>query len=530
MIEKVEIGVIPNVSAANGGRATIPTTSLICKTMIGNSWVVLTKNWYLLPEVQLSDEKYKGEQIMEIPFSQANPRFQFEYETGTVPMDGPETASNLYRNRMDNELNKRKKDAVTEFFARHFQIEHRTELNNGHKATNPTFYLEITTRKSEISHQSDRKRMLVFNKVEQMTHQQQYDLALYYRPELFGKRRSELLQGLIGLKGIATDQALQGGILMREPYLTDFLANYEDNPMVSMKIYVNKAVRLGILSKSGDGIYFKGTFVGKDENAAVVYFTTDERMYGNQIVPEVNRLSNLPEDDTDPFQTVYEAEKLLYKVGMRDIREKNPDAQHAWTMLKAKAVALGIKSIDTHSYSALKKAVEDAEKDKREAAELAGLPTLQLAKDLKKANEIETSFKPEMDSEFKELIALAKELGLRKLEQYTNKGQLAVKIGNAMKQKEAAAKAKGQEWSIQDDFRAIIYKIRQGAFEAADAELAAEGFPDPKGAPADMTGPFYGRDRHFDPDKKNPDTEVSDEDEMMQEEVDENFETPTGTF
>ena len=105
--------------------------------------------------------------------------------------------------------------------------------------------------------------------------------------------------GLIGLKGIGTNESSLGGALWQGDSADDFLERYFDNPTVAMKIYISKAERMGILQKgANNGLYLNGSvYCGQTVDEAVVHFTTDVAAYTNIIQPEVNKMSKLPVDD-----------------------------------------------------------------------------------------------------------------------------------------------------------------------------------------------------------------------------------------
>lgn len=295
----------------------LQNTEFAAQTIINGTWYVLTENFVMTTSAEFeSNPQFRSENILTIKFTPQNKTWEFEYDTEDKPLpprpkfneDDPNSYEEMqaYEDlREYNEMNRRKRIAVREFFSRHMQLEHGTDFQNGHApSTEPIGIVEIVTQKSRLMHLADRKKAMVFSVVDEMSWQEQYDLALYYAPELAGKRRSEVLHGLIGLKGIGTKESHLGGKLWqkatngRMTLADDFLNNYKNNHTVVVKIYVNKAIALGILVKTTNGLYLHGNiFVGRDSDDAVVYFAKDIDSYVNVIQPEVNRLSNLPEDD-----------------------------------------------------------------------------------------------------------------------------------------------------------------------------------------------------------------------------------------
>jgi hypothetical protein len=290
----------------------LQNTDFTAQTIINGTWYVLTENFVMTTSAEFeSNPQFRNENVLSIKFTPLNKTWEFEYDTEDKPLpprpkfneDDPNSYEEMqaYEDlREYNEMNRRKRIAVREFFSRHMQLEHGTDFQNGHApSTEPIGIVEIVTQRSRLMHLADRKKAMVFSAVDSMSWQEQYDLALYYAPELAGKRRSEVLHGLIGTKESHLGGKLwQKGINGRMTLADDFLSNYKNNQTVVVKIYVNKAIALGILVKTTNGLYLHGnTFVGRDADDAVVYFAKDIDSYVNVIQPEVNRMSNLPEDD-----------------------------------------------------------------------------------------------------------------------------------------------------------------------------------------------------------------------------------------
>ncbi len=295
----------------------LQNTDFAAQTIINGTWYVLTDNFVMTTSAEFeSNPQFRNENILSIKFTPQNKTWEFEYDTEDKPLpprpkfneDDPNSYEEMqaYEDlREYNEMNRRKRIAVREFFSRHMQLEHGTDFQNGHApSTEPIGIVEIVTQKSRLMHLADRKKAMVFSVVDEMSWQEQYDLALYYAPELAGRRRSEVLHGLVGLKGIGTKEAHLGGKLWQKAsngkmtLADDFLSNYKNNHTVVVKIYVNKAIALGVIVRTTNGLYLKGnTFVGRDADDAVIYFSKDIDSYINVVQPEVNRMNNLPEDD-----------------------------------------------------------------------------------------------------------------------------------------------------------------------------------------------------------------------------------------
>jgi hypothetical protein len=283
----------------------LKNTEIEMRTKIANRWEVLTERYDQISVQEYeTNPLYKGVKVLKMEFSTTQPFWDMEFDTDDLPIAKLDEANGIsdYHVRQSkdaSELNRKKRIAAREFFTKHWQLENRTPYQNGHKPPGtPAGYVELLTQKARQYHISDRLKSQVFAKVDALSWQEQYDLMLYYKPSLAGSRRSEVLQGLIGLKGIGTAEAVKGGVLWHGNNAEDYLNNYENNPTVVMKIYVNKAAALGILEKGNGGLYMKGgTFVGATPDDAVQYFSKDLESYTNIIQSEVNKLSNLPDDD-----------------------------------------------------------------------------------------------------------------------------------------------------------------------------------------------------------------------------------------
>lgn len=268
---------------------------------INGVFMVLTENFRLISKRDLeTDPNFKDERPLRWIVSPANNKLEFEYETEPAPLpDKKEDEAAYYRAKIAYELNERKMRSVADFWSRHSRIQHLTPFGNGFNPTNEGFFIEIVTQKAKRAMTADIKKIQICNKVLAMSLSELVDLVLYYAPHLYGRRKSEMLQGLIGLKGIGTDESGLGGVLWQNDNADDFLLRYFDNPTVSMKVYVSKAQQLGIISKGvNGGLYLNGSiYCGEDIDAAVVFFTKDVQSYTNIVKPEVDRISQLPTDD-----------------------------------------------------------------------------------------------------------------------------------------------------------------------------------------------------------------------------------------
>jgi len=289
-------------------------TELTAKTHINGDWRILTEDFF---EVSAStfehDPLWKNKKILKIQFSPQVKYWEMEWDSEDVPLppfdrktaDG-EQIYDYQLLKEAGELNRRKRIAAHEFFAKHNQLQHGTDFNNGFSpSSQPVGIVEIVTQKARLNHLKDRTKAKVFNMIDSMEWQDQYDVALFYAPDLcINKRRSEILHGLIGLKDVGTERAHTGG-RMWQPLpggkgiiADDFLNSYKSNNTAVMKIYIEKARILGVIQSGQGGLYLNGsTFIGRDSSEAVVYFSKDTVSYTNIIQAEVNARGELPEDD-----------------------------------------------------------------------------------------------------------------------------------------------------------------------------------------------------------------------------------------
>jgi len=372
----------------------ITNTILYGKTMIDGQWQILTDDFQQMSLYEFeTNVEHKGKKMFTFNFSESSKNFDYVYDTVDKPLiPKPDVKSavteadhdriaevNLKNQSIEKEnlLNRRKRLATTNFFARHGQISQRTPFNNGHYCTSqPIAEIEIITQIAKNNYRNDLKVAKAFVKIAAMSWRDQYDAAIYYAPEVFGKRRSEVLNKFIGLKGRGTKEAYMGGVLWQGTNLTDFLQNYSNNPTVVMKIYISKAIESKLLSRTTTGIYMnQSTFVGRTIDECVVYFSSDMQSYTNYIQPEVDKLCGLPEDDLTEDTIV----PTISNFEKKDLAaNKQQDWKEARRNQIMEAESLGIADPNNYKQADLQ-VIIDAKKAKNNAIEQAEqLPTVVL--------------------------------------------------------------------------------------------------------------------------------------------------------
>ena len=370
--------------------------------------MVLTTDFSLVnADEYATNPIYKGKPLMNQVFSEQRSYFEYDYDTHDLPLPA-KTVENAraYQLAQDaNELNRRKRIATTEFWGKHRQIKHKTDLKNGFTPNLPAVAeIEIISLREQNRFRKDKKRVEIFNKVMEMDLQQVYDLALYYKPVLYGKPLSHIYDGLLSLAYIGTDDAFLGGALFQKGVDDDFLQNYDPNNItVSMKTYVSKAVAMGIIVRGTGGLALQnGTFVGKDIDAAVVYFTTDIASYTNIIQPEVNNKSELPENDLDEidFQNAQVASERYSRKEAQ--AKKDAEFKTMNEAAKKEYAALGGTKAGLR-YTDMVDWIKDKKAELAEIAHNESLPTRSL----------EIKINPEDTADMPTLLKIAQEAGVK---------------------------------------------------------------------------------------------------------------------
>lgn len=301
--------------------STILETTLAARTIIGGKEMVLTDDWFQVSsDAYATDPVLKIKSLMNQEFTAQRKWFEYSFDTKdpVVPpkpkIDATSEEHQIYNDAVYAfEINKRKRDATKEFWGKHRQIKHLTNLRNGFTPDlNPVATLEVTSQTELDNHLKDMKYMEIFNRVLEFTDQELLDCCLYYKPVLYGKTKGQMRHGLLSLAHIGTEKQFFSGALFQEGVADDFLNNYDPkNPTISMKIYVEKAIMMGIIVPTTGGFSLtNGTFVGSNSTEAVVFFNADMQSYTNIIQPQVNALSKLPEDDMADYVAPWSARKI----------------------------------------------------------------------------------------------------------------------------------------------------------------------------------------------------------------------------
>jgi hypothetical protein len=321
------------------------TTKLSAKTRIGNKWFVLTKNWKVVPDEQFGKGEFEHEEMMDISFSRARGSFRFAFDLAPE-REKPEEKSDIddmvWRNERSLETDKH--NAAFNFFAKHMQIQ-VVGMDNPHLIGEAMFIMDFVNHRTVNNCIKSDKKVAVYNKVNAMSMQEKMNLALYFMPNLYGKRHSEIKDKLINL---------ETGLLMQDS-MVELALNYDPtNTTVSMRTYVNKAIQMGILTSGANGFYMQGNiYVGANEHDVMGYFLQDPASYNNVIVPAVNKLSKLPEDDL--LFTNEDLGKRLNTIADYQ-RNKAQDPNKFLTDLKIaqeEAERYGIKNVYNKKYATL---------------------------------------------------------------------------------------------------------------------------------------------------------------------------------
>lgn len=415
----------------------VKETDLLMQINQNGTWMVLTEDFRIIPkQIHETDPAYKAIPIMKIGFTQQRTFWEMQYDTDDKPLnlkserekDATESEMALYQSiKQENELNRRKRLALKDFLSKHNQIQHGSDFNNGHvpKST-PIAKIEVMTQKARQNHLADRMKVQVFTLIDSMSWQDQYDVALYYAPYLAGKRRSEVVSGLVGMKGIGTKESGNGGIMWQRgssgkgTNAEDFMLNYQGNPTVSMKIYVEKAVMAGIITKGNGGFYINGTqFVGRNVTDMVIYFSKDMQTYTNLIQHEVNKRGiGLPEDDLGDEKDEATLKTRYEKTMLSNMSTTEYQADYA--RLSSEVLRLTGRDVPDSKkrYVDLKEYVAQLQENENVAKQLQQMPTASL----------ERAVDPATTYDLPQLKQVAKELGIIGYQSYQSVKSLKAKI------------------------------------------------------------------------------------------------------
>ena len=377
---------------------------LVCQTKINDSYFVLTDRWRMMTLNDFTQLTDKTERIMEIQFSQTNKEFRIEFYLKDRQRVQPETADKSWpiertgewqraKNLEDQEIAKNAwiRTAVFHFFGRHEQIKQLQSFGNGHVPSSEEFEIDFITQKGRIFNLIDRKRIKAASIVNEMNVPELINTVMFYAPYLHGRRPSEMRNGLVGLRGVAmgnTDGtgaavAEPCGVLMNEPNLTDFLENFKPNGVNSIKIYVNKGIEYGIITKSNTGHYIHNGAVhcGNSVDDVIQYFVRNQDEYLNFLQPEVGKEERIPEDDCKEWSIAdvasvlssTEAKKKRYE----DTLTTNKSAR---VLREEEASRLGIKYANRKSDEQLDQEIAAAQLKLTKEQHTAGAPTAQASK------------------------------------------------------------------------------------------------------------------------------------------------------
>jgi hypothetical protein len=398
-------------------------TEFVARANIGGTWWVLTdKSYSLITAAEFSNNPiYRDENVLTIQFNPMNKFWEMEYDTEDKPTPLRKGQKGLEEDEyltetiaQENRINRNKRMAVKEFFARHNQLEHGTDFGVPFKPNGFLIgTLELVTQKSKKLHLADRKKALVFSIIDEMPWEEQYNVALYYAPELVGKRRSDVLHGLVGLKDVGTERAHTGGKMWQKlpnsniTIADDFINHYmkgESNAIV-MKIYVEKALHLGIITRGNGGLYMNGgtMFLGADTTDAVIYFTKDMESYNNIIQSEVNKRGDLPEDDLSDVEPVDLPLRSIWEKNKQNAMSTSEYKKEYFRMITRYKELGGSVPKTGLGYHDLKEALDKQEKSVLAAQSHDQLPT----------SKLEAEIDPSTSLTLDELKKKAKEIGVK---------------------------------------------------------------------------------------------------------------------
>lgn len=404
-------------------------TTLAARTIIGGREMVLTDDWFMMTaDAHATDPVLKNKPLMDQVFTAQRRWFEYSYDTKDpfVPskpkIDSTSEEHMIYNEAIAAfEINKRKRDATREFWGKHRQIKHLTNLRNGFVPDlPPVATLEVTSQTELNNHLKDMKYVEVFNRVLDFNDQELLDCCLYYKPVLYGKTKGQMRHGLLSLAHIGTDKHFFAGALFQEGVTDDFLNNYDPkNSTIAMKIYVEKAIMMGIIRPSTGGFSLpNGTFIGKDSTEAVVYFNSDQQSYTNIIQPQVNAMSKLPEDDMADLVAEYSPRKILS--ADKAVVQTAKNAQYVSDLKQVQDEYERLGGRKGMGYNDMKVWIEQKNKENDDLAKKESLPT--------KALEIEVE--PWQTDDLNKLKMIAKGLDISGWQGYTEagKGKLKDKI------------------------------------------------------------------------------------------------------
>lgn len=377
---------------------------LICQTRIGDTYFVLTDRNRMMPLQEFAILTDKSEKIKEIQFTPTNKEYRIEFFLKDPERKQPAEADKKWdmvqignwqraKDLEDREImeNANIRTSVFQFFGRHEQIKQLQPFGNGHVPTSEEFEIDFISQKGRIFNLIDRKRIKAANLVNEMSVAELINVAMFYAPHLHGRRPSEIRNGLVGLRGIAMGSkeangqnvAEPCGVLMSEPNLTDFLEKYKPNGSNAVKIYVNKGIELGIISKSHSGYFIHdgATHAGNTPDDVIQYMTRYPDEYLNWLQPSVNKRENLPADDCEEW-SIADVASIMQSTAARKSKHENLviGSKNARQLREEDASRLGIKYANRLDDAKLDEAIAAAQLKLTKDQITEGAPTDKNAK------------------------------------------------------------------------------------------------------------------------------------------------------
>lgn len=343
---------------------------LTCQTSIGGQYFVLTESWKMMTLFEFASlPPSSGERIMEIPFTSTMKEFRIEFflkdpeRKYPIEVDkklSPEQQGDMARKILEETniiaANRWKRDAVFNFFGRHQQIRQCQPFGNDHTPSSEEFEIDFISQKGRILNLIDRKRIKVASMINEMPARELKNVVMLYAPHLHARRVGEMRNGLAGLRGIALkpgeSSAEPCGVLLNEPLMSEFLDNYKNDQSTLLKIYVNKGIQYKVIDKTTKGytIHNGGSNIGNDVSAAVNYFSINQDEFVNYLQPEVDRLDEVPIDDTAEWDIPNVASIIFNKQkGKTRYEDEKAQSKAITAAILEEAKRLGIKYPNRYS-------------------------------------------------------------------------------------------------------------------------------------------------------------------------------------
>lgn len=149
--------------------------------------------------------------------------------------------------------------------------------------TQHLFTLKIPHEIDIASYKRVKNQLAVANYIGQLEGDEEElrNISFFFNANPTGKTAQKIFTELIDFKN---------GILMRDEIIDNFFTLYsKDNSDAQMKVVVNKAISLNIITFR-DGIYwFNNISIGSNIERLIMYCKENREIYNQQIVPYVNR-------------------------------------------------------------------------------------------------------------------------------------------------------------------------------------------------------------------------------------------------